>query len=256
MQGGGGVSERLTCLDLFCGCGGFSLGMERAGFRVLAAIDFNNEAVDTFKSNFDKSVLPLQKDLTKFPPEELAKLLNIKEVDVIVGGPPCQGFSTARQRDGANHGERRFVSDKRRQLYQEFLRYVGFFKPRIFVMENVLGIRSAAGGEYFTAVQKEARELGYRVHGQIEDAWELGVPQKRRRQLFVGVRADLPGYFVPEIKPAPRAEERTYLGAAIGDLPIIRPGSGEDERDYDFVRRAEHFRSYGDIARHYLHESC
>ncbi len=242
----------LTCLDLFCGCGGFSLGMQRAGFRVLAAIDFNEHAVTTFKANFSNETLTLCKDLTKFPPEKLAEQLGAKHVDVIVGGPPCQGFSTARQRDGANHGQRRLIHDERRKLYREFLCYVGFFQPRIFVMENVLGIRSAAGGDYFTAVQKEARQLGYRVHGQIEDAWELGVPQKRHRQLFVGVRADLPGYFLPELKAAPRAEPRTWLGAAIGDLPILRAGGGEDEREYDFPRRMDHIEKQGQTALRYL----
>ena len=113
-------------------------------------------------------------------------------------------------------------------------------------MENVLGLRTAAGGEYFTRVQKESRELGriagkpgYRVHGQIEDAWELGVPQKRRRQLIIGVRNDLPGYFLPELKPAPRATPHTCLGAAIGDLPTLRAGGGVDEREYDLARLAD-----------------
>ena len=248
------MTTPLTCLDLFCGCGGFSLGMQRAGFNILAAIDFNKEAIRTFKANFPEETLALSKDITKFPPQELAQLLHAREVDVIVGGPPCQGFSTARQRDGANHGDRRLVYDSRRSLYQEFLRYVGYFRPRLFVMENVLGIRSAAGGEYFTRVQKEARQLGYRVHGQIEDAWELGVPQKRRRQLFIGVRADMLTYFLPELKPAPRAEPRTWLGVAIGDLPILRAGGGEDERLYDSGRRAEHFHNYGDAGRKYLQQ--
>ena len=252
-RGEGGRSlKQLTCLDLFCGCGGFSLGMQRAGFRVLAAIDFNEVAIQTLKENFPKDTLALCENLTEFTPDKLAAKLGSKHVDVIVGGPPCQGFSTARQRDGANHGDRRLVPDARRQLYREFLRYVGYFQPRIFVMENVLGIRSAAGGEYFTAVQKEARQLGYRVHGQIEDAWELGVPQKRRRQLFIGVRAGLPGYFLPEIKSAPRAEPRTWLGAAIGDLPILRAGGGDDERDYDFARRSEHVKHQGNTALNYL----
>ena len=226
--------------------------MERAGFRVLAAIDFNAVAVATFRENLPAVPHALERDLTAFPPAELARLIGAANVDVIVGGPPCQGYSTARQRDGANHGERRFIHDERRHLYREFLRSVSYFQPRIFVMENVLGIRSAAGGEYFTAVQKEARQLGYRVHGQIEDAWELGVPQKRRRQLFIGVRGDLPGYFLPEIKPAPRAEPRTWLGATIGDLPILRAGGGEDERDYDLERRAEHLKHQGNTARNYL----
>ncbi len=152
--------NRWTCIDLFCGCGGFSLGMERAGFKCLAAIDFNHEAVEVFKNNFPAVPQVLEKDLTKFTPASLAKLIGASQVDTIVGGPPCQGFSTARQRDGANHGVR-LKEDPRRYLYQEFLRYVEFFQPKVFVMENVLGIRSASGGEYFTRVQKEARAIGY-----------------------------------------------------------------------------------------------
>jgi DNA (cytosine-5)-methyltransferase 1 len=255
---------------LFCGCGGFTLGMQRAGFHVLAAIDSNAEAVATLRSNLVEQrhpgLLPvahaLERDLTCFPPDALAALLRhslapiggegaVPTVDVIVGGPPCQGFSTARHVDGANHGAR-LKDDSRRHLYREFLRYVEFFQPRLFVMENVLGLRSAAGGEYFTAVQQEARALGYRVHGQIEDAWELGVPQKRRRQLIIGVRGNLPGYFLPDLKPAPRAEPRTWLAAALGDLPILRAGGGEHERDYDLARRIGHLRQTGDTARNYL----
>jgi DNA (cytosine-5)-methyltransferase 1 len=176
--------------------------MIRAGFRVLAAVDFNKEAVATARENLGvpeiggqprhvDSPIPhvLAQDLTTFGPKDLAELIGYDHVDVIVGGPPCQGFSSARQRDGANHGEKRFVEDERRHLYQEFLKYVAHFRPRVFVMENVLGIRSAAGGEYYTRVLHEARRLGYRVQSQVEDAYRLGVPQKRRRQLFIGVRA-------------------------------------------------------------------
>ena len=248
-----------TCLDLFCGCGGFTLGMQRAGFQVCAAIDFNPEAVATLRANLVEQCHPgllpvahaLERDITAFPPEQLAALIGTSRVDVIVGGPPCQGFSNVRRVDGSNHGAR-LKEDPRRHLYREFLRYVDFFQPRVFVMENVLGLRSAAGGGYFTRVQAEARALGYRVHGQVEDAWELGVPQKRRRQLIIGVRHDLPGYFLPELKPAPRAEPRTWLGAAIGDLPILRAGGGEDERNYDFARRNEHAEHVGSTALRYL----
>jgi DNA (cytosine-5)-methyltransferase 1 len=197
---------RLTCIDLFCGCGGFSLGMERAGFAVLAAIDFNQEAVSVFKTNFHKVAHVLHRDLTTFPPPELAKLIGTAVVDVIVGGPPCQGFSRVRQRDGSNSGPR-MVEDKRRHLYREFLHYVDFFQPKVFVMENVPGIRSAEGGEYFTRVQREARALGYRVHPQTEKAVALGVPQKRQRQLIIGTRLDLPEYFPAELQRAPRAVE-------------------------------------------------
>ena len=241
-----------TFLDLFCGCGGFSLGMERAGFQCLAAVDFNPEAVATFQANFPRVAHVLEKDVTKFPPAQLAELIGTDRVDVIAGGPPCQGFSTARQRDGANHGSERFVEDSRRLLFLEFLRYVEFFQPRAFVMENVLGIQSAAGGEYFTRVQHEARLLGYRVVSQIADAFALGVPQKRRRQLIVGVRGDLPGFFPTVLAPAPRAFPGTTLGPAIGDLPRVVAGDGWETRTYDLARRSEHLARWGKVARRWL----
>ncbi|HBE22636.1 MAG TPA: DNA cytosine methyltransferase [Verrucomicrobiales bacterium] len=225
-----------TFIDLFCGCGGFSLGLERAGFKGLAAIDFNPEAVQVFQANFRKIPHILEKDLTKFSPDDLAALIGTNRVDLIVGGPPCQGFSTARQVDGANHGAR-LMEDPRRHLYKEFLRHVEFFQPKVFVMENVLGIRSASGGQYFTNVQAEARKLGYRVHAQIEECVKLGVPQKRRRQLFIGTRADLPGYFYPKLKLPNRAIADATLWEAIGDLPLLKAGEGEESRDYDISRR-------------------
>ena len=236
--------KKLTFIDLFCGCGGFSLGMERAGFGCLAAVDFNPEAVAVFGRNFAHVPQVLDKDLTKFPPAELAKLLGTDSVDAIVGGPPCQGFSTVRQVDGANNGTR-MVQDERRFLYREFLRYVKFFQPKVFVMENVLGIRSASGGEYFTRVQKEARALGYRVHAQVESCVELGLPQKRRRQLFIGTRLGLPDYFRSELNSAPRACEHPSLWEAIGDLPPLKAGEGEESCDYDMDRRKSHVERFG-----------
>lgn len=245
-----------TFIDLFSGCGGFTLGMLRAGFDCLAAIDFNPQAVATLKANLadktHRSLTPvrhaLQRDLTAFPPAELAALVGTDRVDVIVGGPPCQGFSTARQRDGSNHGDKRLKEDSRRHLFRNFLDYVEHFQPKVFVIENVLGLRSAAGGRYFTAVQYEARILGrtkglpgYRVHPQIERGDKLGVPQKRRRQLIVGVRADLAGYFPPELEPAPRALLETMLGDAILDLPALKAGEGEHRIAYDLKRRKVQF---------------
>ena len=261
--------QAFTFLDLFCGCGGFSLGLERAGFQCLAALDFNSEAITTFKVNFSKDTLALRKDLTRFSPAKLAALLGVNSVDVIVGGPPCQGFSTVRQVDAANHGSR-VRRDKRRYLYRVFLEYVAAFRPRVFVMENVLGIQSAAKGKFFTQVQVEARALGYHVQAQVEEAWKLGVPQKRRRQLVIGVRDDIPGYFPGELAPARRSRrEETQtstsgdqslvtstptvkLWDAIGDLPPLVAGAGQDECDYDLARRASHLATRGDAAKHYL----
>ncbi len=230
--------------------------MERAGFRCLAAIDFNTEAVKTFRANFPNVPQVLERDLTMFPPDRLAELIGTDRVDVIAGGPPCQGFSTARQRDGANHGSTRLVKDDRRLLYKEFLKYVEHFQPRVFVMENVLGIQSAAGGEYFTRVQHEARLLGYRVAAQIADSFDLGVPQKRRRQLIIGVRGDVPGFFPSQLTPAPRALVGTTLGPAICDLPRLEAGGGLESADYDLARRERHLAYWRKPARHYLYRVC
>ena len=236
--------KSLTFIDLFCGCGGFSLGLERAGLKGLAALDLNAEAITVFQKNLPQIPYVLEKDVMAFTPQDLADMMGVDEVDVIVGGPPCQGFSTVRQADGANHGKR-LVDDPRRHLYKDFLRYVAFFAPKVFVMENVLGIRSASGGEYFTRVQKEARAIGYRVHAQVEDCVELGLPQKRRRQLFIGTRNDLPDYFQPHIKAAPRACDHPTLWEAIGDLPAVKAGEGEEVCDYDMERRKPHVERYG-----------
>lgn len=256
-----------TFIDLFSGCGGFTLGMLRAGFDCLAAIDFNEQAVATLKANLADKQHPgftpvrhaLQRDLTTFTPAELAELIGNKQLDVIVGGPPCQGFSTARQRDGSNHGDKRLKDDPRRHLFRNFLDFVEHFQPKVFVIENVLGLRSAAGGRYFTAVQHESRTLGqtkglpgYRVHPQIERGEKLGAPQKRRRQLIVGVRADLSGYFPSELQPASRASVGVMLGDAIMDLPKLKAGEGENLRPYDYERRKEFFQRHQVHGRRFL----
>jgi DNA (cytosine-5)-methyltransferase 1 len=241
-------------MDLFCGCGGFTLGMERAGFRTLAAVDIDSEAIAVFRHNFPHIPHILQEDLSRFGPKELNELLGDSRVDVIAGGPPCQGFSNARRRDGSNHGAK-LKEDARRYLYREFLAYVAHFQPRVFVMENVLGIKTAAGGEFFTRVQAEARALGYRVHGEEICAWHYGVPQKRIRQLIIGTRRALPIFtarcFMPPQFAAPKEdlggilEPAVTLWEAIGDLPPLAAGEGAEEADYDLRRRRTQLARYG-----------
>ena len=109
--------SRPTFIDLFCGCGGFTLGIERAGFRCLAAVDSSPEATAVFKKNFPLIKLALEQDLTSFPPSQLGTLPGPKPIDLFDRmRPTCQGFSTVRQADGANSGER-LVEDERRYLY-------------------------------------------------------------------------------------------------------------------------------------------
>ncbi len=243
-----------TFIDLFCGCGGFSLGLQRAGFRCLAAIDFNKEAITTFKANFGTGPLSLVEDLEKYKPETLAGQIGCSSVDIVIGGPPCQGFSNARQVDASNHGPR-VRKDGRRYLFRRYLDFVEAFNPKIFVIENVLGMQTAAKGKFFTMVQAEARKLGYRVQAQVEESWKLGVPQKRRRQLIIGVKTEIAGYFPSELKPASRVAEypNPKLWDAIGDLPALAAGEGDEEQDYDLQRRLNLVARRGGCTHHYLH---
>jgi DNA (cytosine-5)-methyltransferase 1 len=256
-------------IDLFCGCGGFSLGLKQAGLRCAAAIDSDPHAISAFKTNFPAVEHVLERDLTTFTPEELATLIGRRRIDVIVGGPPCQGFSKIRMVDGSNHGIR-LVTDARRLLYKNYLSYVEFFRPSIFVMENVPGIRSAAGGAFFVSIQAEARKLGYRVHAAPIRAWQYGVPQKRERQLIIGTSCHLPIFsttlFVPPTHEDPidrvngrkprmvrggrgrprKLEKPVSLWEAIGDLPPVRAGQGSFDADYDSSRGGNHVERYGD----------
>lgn len=236
-------TENPTLIDLFCGCGGFSLGLKNAGFQILAAIDFNKEAINVYKKNFPNERNVLCRDLTKFPPESLAWILSTSKVDVIAGGPPCQGFSTVRKRDGSNNGPR-LIEDNRRFLYREFLRYVEFFKPKIFIMENVLGIKTAECGKYYRCVQAEARKLGYRVHGIVISGADYGVPQKRKRQLIIGTQKDLPVYFREKYITQYHINTPVTLGEAICDLPPLEAGEGNEEVEYDLRLRNAHIARY------------
>jgi DNA (cytosine-5)-methyltransferase 1 len=242
----------LTCIDLFCGAGGKSLGFKQAGFEVVAAVDVDRHAVATFKKNFPNVEHVFERDLCKFPPKDMAHLIGRKTVDVIIGGPPCQGFSNVRRRDGKNHGKK-IVRDSRRSLYREFLSYVLYFRPQAFVMENVPGLKSAGGGRFFSRIREEVESLGYTL--QVEDifAADFGVPQKRRRIMFIGKRSDLPAAPIQIQRTHSDKVERqpegpkpyVYLGAAIMDLPVLRAGEGKDESDYDLERRDKHAKKYG-----------
>lgn len=168
--------EKLNIIDLFCGCGGFSLGFERAGFNVLLGIDVWKDALNTFNYNHSDS-MGLEEDLSKLAPKDILPILNNRKVDVIIGGPPCQGFSVA---------GKRIVDDIRNKLYKNFVSFVSYFKPKAFVMENVPNILSIGGGSVRESILSDFKELGYTVEHKILMASDYGVPQNRRRAFFVG----------------------------------------------------------------------
>lgn len=219
----------------------------------LAGIDHNEHAIHTFKANHSDGTVALVKDMTVFEPSELEVLIGKNRVDVIVGGPPCQGFSSARQSSGSNSGQR-LVEDPRRELYKYFLKFVNHFRPKVFVMENVLGIKKMQNGIYFTAIQNEARKIGYRVVPLEVNTWEYGVPQKRIRQLFIGTLTELPVFVASTLiqkshSLTPNEDGLSpivTLGEAIEDLPELTAGDERIVQDYDLRLRKRYLAKYSD----------
>jgi len=210
-------SSVLTCVDLFAGGGGLTLGLERAGFEVLLASDIEGSSARTFESN--KPEVPfLCKDLRRVEREELLGLLQGRRVDLVAGGPPCQGFSTM--------GDQ-LVGDARNALFWAFRRVVQWTDAPCFLMENVSYLRSQYEGRFEDEICRAFEELGYRVRVATLNAADFGVPQIRRRVFFFGTRSDRrfewPRANHSEDGANGRRPWRT-VGPAIMDLVEVREG--------------------------------
>jgi DNA (cytosine-5)-methyltransferase 1 len=169
-------NSQLVVLDLFSGCGGLSLGFSRQGFNVVAGIDNWKDALQTFEKNH-VGAKGIQMDLGSFSGPGLKKI--IPRADVVIGGPPCQGFSISGKRN---------PSDSRNHLYRGFVEVVKLLKPRAFVLENVPNLVSMEGGKIKDSILKDFRSLGYNIVYKVLLASDYGVPQNRRRVVFVGNR--------------------------------------------------------------------
>lgn len=175
------MDNKHTFIDLFSGCGGMSLGFEMAGFDSVLAIDNWSDALKTYSHN-RKDARVLCDDLTGIDPEKIKIDYDISYVDLIIGGPPCQGFSIAGKRN---------VLDERNVLYKSFVRFVEAFSPRVFVMENVPNILSIGNGSVRDEIIRDFEVLGYSVWVRVLNASDYGVPQNRRRAFFVGIKDDI-----------------------------------------------------------------
>lgn len=197
----------MNYIDLFSGAGGLSLGFEMAGFKNVFAVEFDKKIARTYKKNFPNHNL-LVKDIQDITDEEIISLQNNQEIDVIIGGPPCQGFSLA-GRIG-----RSFVEDKRNYLFKEFVRVVKIISPTMFVMENVARILSHDKGNTIKELTREFTKLGYNVQYKVLQAADYGVPQKRQRIFIVGTK-NIKFDFPNPINTIITVKE------AIGDLPPL-----------------------------------
>lgn len=202
-------------IDLFCGAGGLSLGFDKVGFENIFAVEFNSEFAKTYKRNFPDHNLIVD-DVRNVTEETIQELTKGKEVDVIIGGPPCQGFSIA-----GNIG-RTFIDDERNRLFKEFVRIVASVKPRMFVMENVAAMATHLKGKTIDSIVKAFEQAGdgYNVKWQVLNSVNYGVAQERRRIVIVGVRKDLNTTFC-----YPQMSEHIYtVKDVIGDLPALKSG--------------------------------
>lgn len=197
------IEQKYNVLDLFCGCGGLSLGFEQAGYNVLLGVDIWEDALKTYAYNH-KSSKTLCADMSTLQGEDVRKHIGDSKVDVIIGGPPCQGFSIA---------GKRIVDDERNKLYKGFVRMVEYFKPSAFVMENVPNILSIGGGAVRDAIINDFKTLGYTVENKVLIASDYGVPQNRRRAVFIGLKNENFDFDIPTVTKKISTEE------ALSDLP-------------------------------------
>ncbi len=182
--------ENLKCVDLFAGAGGLSLAARNAGLTVVAAIERDTNACKTYRANLiDKNhrTVLYEEDILKVEPQRIleAHFGNKSQCDVVLGGPPCQGFSTHRINDAG-------VDDPRNKLVLRYFEYVATLRPKVFLMENVPGILWPRHEKFLKAFYAEGKKAGYKIEKAVTlDARDYGVPQRRRRVFILGVRSDV-----------------------------------------------------------------
>ncbi len=187
----------LTFIDLFSGCGGLSCGLEMAGHHCLLGVDANKEAIQSFAQNHHEAEVYLG-DIKLLKEKKLKELLKGKKVDMVVGGPPCQGFSTV------GRGE---VEDERNQLFREFVRIVKITQPKVILFENVTGLVARKNQDILKKIFNYFEKLGYNMDARILSAEEFGVPEKRRRTIIMGVKGG--ECLFPEATHGERSQKKT-----------------------------------------------
>ncbi|MDE7389251.1 MAG: DNA (cytosine-5-)-methyltransferase [Muribaculaceae bacterium] len=229
--------DSFNFVDLFAGCGGMSEGFIMNGFNLLAANEIDKNIMLTNKYNHSKHTDERHFILGDVTQEETKRRIMAAcdghTVDVVIGGPPCQGFSYAGWRD---------PDDKRNQLFRDFVELVRRIKPKFFVMENVLGILTMRKGAAIKEILEAFEEIGYHVNAPLKlNAANFGVPQKRKRVIIIGSLDST----ISITQPEPLFDENSSgcpgfvsVRDAIGNLPRIEDGGGETEMDFDFREKS------------------
>ena len=203
--------KEFNSIDLFCGAGGLSYGFKKAGFNTLFAVEFNDVYAQTYKANFPE-VDVFCGDIKTISDEKIEVLRDKYMVDIIIGGPPCQGFSLA-----GNIG-RRFLEDERNSLFLEYFRFVRIIKPKMFVLENVASMVTHNKGKTIEEIKGKFESIGYNIQYKVLNAVNYKVPQERRRVFIVGTLQDI------EFKYPVEDHKVITIKEAIDDLPKLESG--------------------------------
>lgn len=199
--------KKYNAVDLFCGAGGLSYGFEKAGFNTIFAVESNETYAQTYRKNFPK-VDMFCGDIKEVPDSKIKELKD--KVDIIVGGPPCQGFSLA-----GNIG-RRFLEDERNYLFLEYVRFVKIIKPKMFVLENVASLVTHNKGATIREIANQFESIGYKIQYKVLNAVNYLVPQERRRVFIIGTRYNIEFNY-------PKEEGKIItIKDAIDDLPKLK----------------------------------
>ena len=224
---------KLNCIDLFCGCGGLSKGFLDAGYNVLLGIDFDDAALETFQKNHG-SAKAVKLDL--FNHDNISYITDyLKEnnlkLDVLIGGPPCQGFSIAGPRN---------KDDKRNRLYSAMVKLADRTKPKAVLLENVPGMLQTNGGIGAKRIVADFKEIGYTMIPKLLYAPDFGIPQIRKRVFFVGLRDNTRTFEFP----SPILDKEHYITCeeAINDLPALEGIYGEEIQQYPCAPKSDYQR--------------
>lgn len=226
------VGKKPIVVELFSGCGGTSLGFEWAGYEIALGLDIHKPSIDTFKRNHPNAITILA-DIKNVDPEIIKELIPF-DIDVLVAGIPCQGFSL--------NNRKRTDDDERNYLYKEFIRFAKVLNPKVIMIENVSGIRSASNGDFVKEIKKGIEEAtGIKVKNKLLHANDYGVPQTRKRVVFVGVQGhDFDFDLVKRTHGPGTSNPYVTVKEAIGDLPLI--DANEQAEKYDKPATSEYQR--------------
>ena len=217
---------KMTVVDLFSGCGGLSKGFLDAGYKVILGVDIDQAALNTFERNHPGAI-GLKGSLADAPTfNRMKKIIGERKIDIIVGGPPCQGFSLT--------GPRNF-DDERNKLYLSYIKAVEIFRPKAFVIENVPGMATLYKGSVKDEILKRFKKLGYNIECKVLCAADYGVPQIRRRLVFIAVQKEMGPVSFPS--PVLNSEHYVTSREAIDDLPSLAHTLGEEVSSYERAAR-------------------